>query len=254
MPEGRAKAGPADRLRLAMAEAGIDSASELARQSGLNEVTARSYANGTRGLTPDAAATLARLLRCDAGWLMFGTGRPPGRAAGSAQTPGADTDDDTAGGVAGLGLSGGVRPAPLPPRPDRVNKVPVLGTAQGGSDGAFEFNNGEPVDYVDRPPSLVHRSRVYCIYVDGDSMAPAHMDGDLLFIDAGRKPFPGRDALIELNQESDGQPLRAFIKRVVKLTPEYVELQEYRPKERTFRLPRTRIRNLHLVLKNTDMY
>lgn len=239
------KPAPAERLRFAMAEAGIDSASQLARQSGLNEVTARSYVNGTRGLTPEAAETLAHLLRCDAGWLMFGTGRPPSRA-GITTTAEEDGALDT--------LSGGVRPAPLPPRPDRVHKVPVLGTAQGGKDGTFEFNNGEPIDFVDRPSALAHRSRVYCIYVDGDSMAPAHMDGDLLFIDAGRKPFPGRDALIELNQESDGQPLRAFIKRVVKLTPEYVELLEYRPKERTFRLPRARIRNLHLVLKNTDMY
>jgi phage repressor protein C with HTH and peptisase S24 domain len=235
-----------------MAEADIDSASELARQAGLNEVTARSYVNGTRGLTPEAAEILARPLRCDAAWLMFGTGKSPnGRAsersgiAGFA-APDTDTFDDTVG--------GGVRPAPLPPRPDRVHKVPVLGTAQGGKDGTFEFNNGEPVDFVDRPSALTHRSRVYCIYVDGDSMAPAHLDGDLLFIDAGRKPFPGRDALIELNQEGEGQPLRAFIKRVVKLTPEFVELLEFRPKERTFRLPRTRIRNLHLVLKNTDMY
>jgi phage repressor protein C with HTH and peptisase S24 domain len=258
MPESRTpqpskaeprKPTPAERLRLAMAEAGVDSASELARQAGLNEVTARSYVNGTRGITPEAAETLSRLLRCDAGWLMFGTGRPPGRsgiATAGLAAPETETFDDT--------LSGGVRPAPLPPRPDRVHKVPVLGTAQGGRDGTFEFNNGEPIDFVDRPSALTHRPRVYCIYVDGDSMAPAHLDGDLLFIDAGRKPFPGRDALIELNQESDGQPLRAFIKRVVKLTPEFIELLEFRPKERTFRLPRARIRNLHLVLKNTDMY
>jgi len=251
MPEPRAhetrKPAPADRLRLAMAEAGIDSASELARQAGINEVTARSYVNGTRGLTAEAAATLSRLLRCDAGWLMFGTGKAPGRAAASGGAePDAEPFDDTP--------SGGIRPAPLPPRPDRVNKVPVLGTAQGGKDGTFEFNNGEPIDFVDRPSALVHRGRVYCIYIDGDSMAPAHLDGDLLFIDAGRKPFPGRDALIELNQEAEGQSLRAFIKRVVKLTPEFVELLEFRPKERTFRLPRAKIRNLHLVLKNTDMY
>jgi len=250
MPDARSDAPkpiPAERLRLAMAEAGIDSASELARQTGLNEVTARSYVNGTRSLTTEAAETLSRLLRCDAGWLLFGTGKAPnGRSIGRGGVPETDTADDT--------LSGGVRPAPLPPRPDRVHKVPVLGTAQGGRDGSFEFNNGEPIDFVDRPSALTHRSRVYCIYVDGDSMAPAHLDGDLLFIDAGRKPFPGRDALIELNQEGDGQPLRAFIKRVVKLTPEFIELLEYRPKERTFRLPRAKIRNLHLVLKNTDMY
>jgi phage repressor protein C with HTH and peptisase S24 domain len=147
-----------------------------------------------------------------------------------------------------------LRAAPLPPRPDRQNKVPLLGSGQAGPDGVFELNNGEPIDYVDRPPGLAGKARIYCIYVDGDSMEPAHTHGDLLFVDAARKPFPGRDAVVELLPDSDGAPARAFIKRIVKLTPDYVELFEYRPKERTFRLARSKIRNLHLVLKNTDMY
>jgi phage repressor protein C with HTH and peptisase S24 domain len=147
-----------------------------------------------------------------------------------------------------------LRAAPLPPRPDRQNKVPLLGSGQAGADGVFELNNGEPIDYVDRPLGLAGKARIYCIYVDGDSMEPAHMHGDLLFVDAARKPFPGRDAVIELIPDSDGAPARAFIKRIVKLAPDYVELFEFRPKERTFRLARAKIRNLHLVLKNTDMY
>jgi phage repressor protein C with HTH and peptisase S24 domain len=146
-----------------------------------------------------------------------------------------------------------LRAAPLP-RPDRQNKIPVLGSGQAGPDGIFELNNGEPIDYVDRPAGLAGKARIYCIYVDGDSMEPAHTHGDLLFVDAARKPFPGRDAVIELLPDADGAPARAFIKRIVKLTPDYVELFEFRPKERTFRLARSKIRNLHLVLKNTDMY
>src|SRR3569623_1155132 len=138
-----------------------------------------------------------------------------------------------------------LRAAPLPPRPDRQNKIPLLGNGQAGPDGVFEFNNGEPSDHVDRPPGLAGKTRIYCIYVDGDSMEPAHMHGDLLFVDAARKPFPGRDAVVELLPESDGAPARAFIKRIVKLTPDYVELFEFRPKERTFRLARSKIRNLH---------
>ncbi len=147
-----------------------------------------------------------------------------------------------------------LRVAPVPPRPDRQNKVPLLGSGQAGADGVFEFNNGEPIDYVDRPLGLAGKARIYCIHVDGDSMEPAHMHGDLLFVDAARKPFPGRDAGIELLPDSDGAPARAFIKRIVKLTPDYVELFEFKPKERTFRRARAKIRNLHLVLKNTDMY
>jgi phage repressor protein C with HTH and peptisase S24 domain len=149
---------------------------------------------------------------------------------------------------------GNVRPAPLPPKADRAHKVPVLGTAEAGGNGLFEFNVGEPIDFRDRPPALVHRPKVYCIYVSGDSMSPIHDAGDLLFIDGGRTPFPGRDALIELHPEHDGDNPRAFIKRLIKVTPEFIEVKELQPKERTFKIQRSRIRNLHLVLKNTDMY
>lgn len=169
-----------------------------------------------------------------------------------------DSNGDTAPAPTGLAEErlpqSNLRVAPVPPRPDRQNKVPLLGSGQAGADGVFELNNGEPIDYVDRPLGLAGKGRIYCIYVDGDSMEPAHMHGDLLFVDAARKPFPGRDAVIELIPESDGAPARAFIKRIVKLAPDYVELFEYKPKERTFRLARAKIRNLHLVLKNTDMY
>jgi phage repressor protein C with HTH and peptisase S24 domain len=144
--------------------------------------------------------------------------------------------------------------APLPPRPDRTHKVPLLGSGQAGPDGVFEFNSGDPIDYVDRPQGLLGKTRIYCIRVDGNSMEPAHNHGDLLFVDEARKPYPGRDAVVELHPDHEGGPQRAFIKRIVKLTPDYVELFEFKPKERTFRLARAKIRNLHLVLTNNDMY
>jgi phage repressor protein C with HTH and peptisase S24 domain len=199
---------------------------ELARRSGLTPDKVNKILTGTRKMSHEEAEALKR-------------------AAAAIQAEGAANDDLPATNV---------RPAPLPPKPDRANKIPVLGTAEAGPSGLFEFNTGEPIDFRDRPPGLAHRPRVYCLYVSGDSMSPIHEAGDLLFIDGGRMPFPGRDALIELHPEHEGDPLRAFIKRLVKVTPEFIEVKEWQPKERTFRLPRARIRNLHLVLKNTEMY
>ncbi|WP_395623396.1 helix-turn-helix domain-containing protein [Sphingomonas daechungensis] len=50
-------------IRTAMDAAGISSAADLARQSGLSEVTVRSYLNGSRRLTKLApAAALSRVL------------------------------------------------------------------------------------------------------------------------------------------------------------------------------------------------
>jgi phage repressor protein C with HTH and peptisase S24 domain len=193
-----------------------------------------------KGLNDDDRAQLAPLLLVKPEQLRRGAQIPPGIAEELSPYE--------------ANPSGGIRPAPTPPRPDHVNKVPVLGTAQAGPDGIFEFNTGEPIDYVARPPRLANNKRVYSIYISGNSMDPIHLDGDLVFVDAGRKPFPGRDALIELYQQNEGEPLRAFIKRVEKVTNEYIELREYQPKERTFRLKHSQIKNLHLVLRNTDMY
>lgn len=142
---------------------------------------------------------------------------------------------------------------PLPARPDHEHKIKELGLAQAGKEGVFYFN-GETVDYHARPPGLAHRMQVYTIRVQGDSMKPIYSDGDLLFVDAARKPFVERDAVIELHPTEEGGPMQAFIKRVVAINSEFVELKEWQPKERTFKIPRSKIRSLHLVLKNNDMY
>jgi phage repressor protein C with HTH and peptisase S24 domain len=208
---------------------------------------------GKRQLTQKWMTALARALEIAPGELLPGSAR---------QGPGAHGRDDDArsaviqdSGTMDLALGRpNAIPAPTPAKPDRANKVPVLGTAECGPSGLFEYNTGDPIDYRDRPPALLHRPKVYCLYVSGDSMSPIHEAGDLLFIDGGRMPFPGRDAVIQFNPEQDGDPLRSFIKRLVRVAPDFIEVKEWQPKERIFRLPRARIRSLHLVLKNTEMY
>ena len=142
---------------------------------------------------------------------------------------------------------------PPPARPDHENKIRELGLAQAGDRGDFYFN-GETVDFHARPPGLAHRMQVYTIRVQGDSMEPIYSDGDLLFIDAARRPLPDRDAVIQFKPTDESGSMRAFIKRVVTINSEFVDLKEWKPKERTFRVPRSKIYSLHLVLKNNDMY
>lgn len=129
-----------------------------------------------------------------------------------------------------------------------------MGTAQGGPDGTFELNTGEPIDFVDRPARLAQRQGIYAIYLEGESMTPAYEPGDLVFVDSTRKPWVGRDALVELHPKTENDPPRAFLKRIAVLNSEFVELKEFKPVERTFRLPRSAIKAMHLVLRNTDMY
>lgn len=84
-------------------------------------------------------------------------------------------------------------------------------------------------------------------------MYPIYDDGDLIFVDPGRKPYSGRDAVIELYPEENEYP-RAFLKRIVSINGEFITVKEWQPKEREFTIERRRIKALHLVLKNNEMY
>lgn len=60
----------------------------------------------------------------------------------------------------------------LPPQLlDMPKDVPVYGTAYGGQGGDFELN-GQLIDHARRPPSIASSKTVFCVYVQGDSMAP----------------------------------------------------------------------------------
>lgn len=228
-----------------LAALGLDMA-QVSRQLGRNHAYLQQYVRYNvpqKGLSEADRHRLAAIIKVTPGQL---------RVDAPASNPGFPTEKWP--GEAGEEIpASNFTATPLPARPDRLHKVPLLGSGQAGADGVFEFN-GETIDLKDRPPGLVGKTKIYCILVDGDSMSPAHNHGDLLFVDAARKPYPGRDAVIELHPEHEGGPQRAFIKRIVKMTTDYVELLEFKPKERTFRLARSKIKGLHLVLTNNEMY
>lgn len=206
---------------------------------------------GKRQLTQKWMTKLARALEITPGELL------PAPAA-YVRKPQPEDDPPESGDFPGLDIDIPPRNARFGETPKRSTatfRIPVMGTGRGGKPGTFSLNTGEPVDFVDRPPPrLEHNTGVYVIYVEGNSMEPAHFDGDMLFIDSRRKPFPGRDALVEFPPLAEGEPPDALVKRVVQINSEFVELIEFKPKERKFRISRDKIKSLHLVLKNTDMY
>ncbi len=82
-----------DRLKLARAAAGFDTAASAARARGWNEVTYQSHENGNRGVTHAKALIYADSFHVDPGWLIYGKGspslttptRPPAPASGFAE-------------------------------------------------------------------------------------------------------------------------------------------------------------------------
>src|SRR5579871_3343015 len=80
-----------------------------------------------------------------------------------------------------LGTPARLADVPAPPSPGSMDKdVPVYGTAEGGRDGSFEMNTGDPIDHVRRPPGVGRTADVYAIYLEGESMLPAIRPGALL--------------------------------------------------------------------------
>lgn len=61
-----------DRLIAAMREAGLKSAADLTRATGLRDSTARAYVNGTRALTREACETIGDALGLSGRWLYSG--------------------------------------------------------------------------------------------------------------------------------------------------------------------------------------
>lgn len=99
--------------------------------------------------------------------------------------------------------------APLP-MPDLRDKVPVMGTSQGGTSG-WSLYNGEAVDHVQRPPSLANAPHGYATYVNGTSMEPRYYEGELVYAHPGRPVTSGCFVIVQMKIKQEGEPPPAII-------------------------------------------
>jgi phage repressor protein C with HTH and peptisase S24 domain len=127
--------------------------------------------------------------------------------------------------------------------------VPVMGTAAGSlSDGAFEMNDGEPVDFVRRGPGIAHAKMVYALYVEGDSMAPWRRPGGLAYVDPARKARIGDHVLVVMDGPKHGERPQAYLKRLEKITAEKLVLSQYNPVCELV-MDARRVKEMHRVLE-----
>jgi phage repressor protein C with HTH and peptisase S24 domain len=124
--------------------------------------------------------------------------------------------------------------------------VPVQGTAVGGASGDFRFN-GQVVDYVRRPPGIIHMRNVYALWIVGDSMAPWNKDGDLIYVSPARPAVTGDYVVVQLNDQGDGEPGAAMVKQLVGRTPTQLKLAQFNP-ARDFTLALAKVKAVHRVL------
>jgi len=98
----------------------------------------------------------------------------------------------------------------------------------------------EPIATFRRPPTLAGSENAYIQYIQGSSMEPKFEEGDPVLIDP-RRPIRARDyVMVTLGREpdTDGNPgaFSGLLKRLVRRTAEYIELEQYNPRA-TIRLP-----------------
>jgi phage repressor protein C with HTH and peptisase S24 domain len=214
--------------------AGFERASDAARAIGVAEPTYLGHENGSRGFRADDAQKYASRFGVNFEWLMTGKGEMRPRGAQAPQTE-------------------AVR-APFDPPPISLMPldVPVMGTAVGGSDGAFELN-GQVVDYVRRPPGIAKNPNVFCIYVHGDSMSPRFEQGELIYCNPTRPARPGDYVVVELKPSRPGESGHAYIKRLLAKTPTKLKLSQLNPAKADLEFPAEAVLRVSIILGLADL-
>jgi phage repressor protein C with HTH and peptisase S24 domain len=134
-----------------------------------------------------------------------------------------------------------------------VFDIPVMGTARGGSEGSFLLNMGEAIDWVRRPPALEGKAGLYAIYVEGDSMSPRFYAGERVLVSTKQPPKPGSDVVIQIKPTSEGAPITAYLKSLVRQNSEEVVVEQFNP-PRQMKFKRAQIESLHTVLNRDETF
>jgi len=133
-------------------------------------------------------------------------------------------------GVTAEWLQDGVGPSPsktAPARPGAADKLKVLGMAECGADG-WSLWNGDVIDLIERPASLIGVPNAYAVYVVGASMEPRYFPGEVVHIHPGRPVDLGAFVLVQRRGKAGDAPL-AVIKRLVKRTASKITLEQFNP-------------------------
>ena len=227
-----------DRLKAAIAAANMDQ-SALARALEVTSSAVNQWAVGKTIPSSRRIDAIAKALNIPVSNLIEG-----------------DNNSSLAAGAAGMSQTP-TRPnariaVDAPPLPDfqaMERSIPVFGTAQAGTEGAFQLNMlGGPIDYARRPPVLAGVTSVFAIYCEGDSMTPWRQPGSLIYVSKTRPPQVGSHVVVVLADPDPGNPPSAYIKRLARRCADKIELEQYNPPARIV-LPMDRVREVLRVLE-----
>lgn len=176
-------------------------AADLARKIKVEPPSVADWRSGKKKPARYRFPDLAEALGVDLNWLEYGQGDTPVSRRVSSSAP---PEDD--GFVA--------NPVPIPAPSQTPNNLPVYGSAQGGSDGAFEMN-GAIIDYAPMPPTLAGVRNPYGVYVSGDSMLERYEPGWLLHVHPHKQPRPGDNVVVQIRPRDEHSAPLAYVKVLV---------------------------------------
>lgn len=142
--------------------------------------------------------------------------------------------------------------------------LPIYGTALGApcviEGEAIEqtmLNTGDVVHYAKRPVILNGNADAYGLYVQGHSMDPVHIEGDLILAERKRPARIGDDVVVYLRPkdaaDDDGERARGvLVKRLIRRTATYYELQQFNPAH-VFRIDIEEVVRVDRVLRLVDL-
>lgn len=138
--------------------------------------------------------------------------------------------------------------------------LPVYGSAVGSPEqhghevGAFEFNIGDIVDHIRRPPRLIGVKNAFAVFVVGESMMPRYRPGAPVIIHPGVQPAIDDDVLVELHPARDGDPHPAVLKRLVARTPTQLRLRQFNPSEDRITIQLKRVLRVYRVVPYEELF
>ncbi len=227
-----------DRLKRAREQAGFEEATEAARAHGWPVPTYLSHENGTRGVPLKKLTVYAAAFRVNVEWLITGRGEGP------PDEPMAPPPPSNVGRIGDAPAIGEWR-----------RDLPVYGTALGGAEeyGAFEFNTGDIVDYIRRPPRLQGVKNAFAVFAVGESMLPRIRPGGPAIIHPGVAPAPGDDVLVELKPAAEGAAHPGLIKRLVSRSETRLRLAQFNPPNDNIAIPMRRVLRIYRIVPYEDL-
>jgi transcriptional regulator with XRE-family HTH domain len=156
-----------------------------------------------------------------------------------------------------------VRADPRSYTPAGQNGIPVHGTAYcddlaiQGPEGEYlieriQLEVDHVVRFVKRPSSLWNVRDAYAIDLHGDSMTPVMEQGDTRLVDPRRPPAPGDYVVVQLTNGSDTDIATVLVKRLVRASSAFVELEQFNPKL-VFRIARRQVARLHRIVPYSEL-